>query len=417
VEENALRVVIISGHYKPEQTGNAPYVAELAAGLTSRGATVRVLTTQPHYPFSKRYDGHDSWTTFDVEGTRVVKRMKHYVPKSGSHSVRRAISELSFGIRAVFSAWRRPHVIILVTPTLFSIAVALLRRNLFHRQVPVVVWVQDLYTIGLAETGSGGRFARAVIRPIERYVLTKSSSSVVIHDRFKRSLVDNYGIAKSRIEVVRNWSHVSFDLAHASVKDNPFGAPDDHTVVLHAGNIGLKQGLENVVDAARIADREKLPIFYVLLGQGNQRAKLEERASGVERIAFADPLPNGEFEQALLAADVLLLNEAAGTAEMSVPSKLTTYFRSGTPVLAVTNPQGITREEVENAEAALVVDAGQPSQLNRGVLRLREDSVLSASLSANGLDFAQSYLSPETALSHFSCLIEALVRGDRQGQE
>ena len=98
---------------------------------------------------------------------------------------------------------------------------------------------------------------------------------------------------------------------------------------------------ENVVDtAALVASHSDDDLLFVLLGDGNARRELERRAAGVPTIRFMDPLPDEEFRVALRCADVLLVNERVGVKEMAVPSKLTTYFASGTPVVAAVDRQG-----------------------------------------------------------------------------
>ena len=50
--------------------------------------------------------------------------------------------------------------------------------------------------------------------------------------------------------------------------------------------------------------------------------RLEAMSAGLSTVTFLDPLPEAEFQQALSAADVLLVNEHAGLREMAVPSKM-----------------------------------------------------------------------------------------------
>src|SRR4029453_12803374 len=94
------------------------------------------------------------------------------------------------------------------------------------------------------------------------------------------------------------------------------GWRDDVMVVLHAGNMGVKQALENVVEASRVADERDEPVLFVLMGDGSQRAELE--AMGTNRcLQIIDPLPVESFSDALGAADALLVNERLGVTEMS----------------------------------------------------------------------------------------------------
>ena len=127
--DRPVRVLFVSQHYAPELTGNAPYVASLAEALAERGYAVRVLTTHPHYPHWRIEEGYGGWRT--VEKPRAglsVTRLRHYVPANPS-TVRRIIAEVSFGLRALFTRWGRPDVVVLVSPGLLGVRVARIRAR------------------------------------------------------------------------------------------------------------------------------------------------------------------------------------------------------------------------------------------------------------------------------------------------
>ena len=84
----------------------------------------------------------------------------------------------------------------------------------------------------------------------------------------------------------------------------------------------------------------------VLLGVGARWRALQEQARGLRSMEFVDPLPDGRFEDALAAADLLLVNEKPGVLDMCVPGKLTSYFAAGRPVLAATDPRSGAAAEV-----------------------------------------------------------------------
>ena len=150
------------------------------------------------------------------------------------------------------------------------------------------------------------------------------------------------------------------------------GWPDDVTVVLHAGNMGAKQGLANVVEAARIADRDSQPLLFVLMGDGNQRAALEAMGT-TGCLQFIDPVPQELFTAALRAADILLVNERPGIKDMSVPSKLTSYFATGQPIIAATDAESVTAEEIEASGAGIRVDADRPELIVSAAMELRNN--------------------------------------------
>jgi glycosyltransferase involved in cell wall biosynthesis len=374
---------------------------------------VFVLTTHPHYPEWRVRVGYGGWSRRDDLGNVQLRRVAHYVPANPT-GLRRLVSEVSLGLRYLVARWRRPDVVVLVSPNLFSTALAALRAR-WSRRLATGIWVQDLYSLGVVETEQGGRSVAALIRTVESRTLRSANGVAVIHDRFRQFAVAGLGVPESRLEVIRNWSHVRSapNVDRASVRQRMGWGPDE-TVLLHAGNMGLKQGLENVVEAARLADESLAPVRFVLLGDGNQRQRLQALAHGISRIEFVPPLPQGEFEDVLASADILLLNERRAMREMSVPSKLTTYFSTMLPVLAATDEASLTAAELDASGGGLRVAAGEPGALLAQALALRGDSALARTLGAAGHRYRQQVLGEGAALDRFEHWLTLLIDRSRQ---
>jgi glycosyltransferase involved in cell wall biosynthesis len=212
--------------------------------------------------------------------------------------------------------------------------------------------------------------------------------------------------------VIRNWVHIE-ELDGSSVEIRRRLGWGAEAVVLHTGNMGLKQGLENVIDAARLAERRGDEVRFVLMGDGNQRATLERLAADVRTIDVVDPLPDADYLAALRAADVLLVNERKGMAEMSVPSKLTSYFSAGRPVVAATDPGSPTASEMRASGAGPIVPSGDPEALLTSVLTLAADAALAATHGAAARSFAQEHFDAEKALARYDAWIDRIVAARR----
>jgi glycosyltransferase involved in cell wall biosynthesis len=174
--------------------------------------------------------------------------------------------------------------------------------------------------------------------------------------------------------------------------------------------MGAKQGLQNVVAAARLADEQQAPIKFVLVGDGGERAALKRLAEGIERIQFVDPLGDADYRCALAAADCLVVNELPGVAEMAVPSKLTSYFDATRPVLAATDPQGITAGEVKQAQAGVVIPAGDPQALLDKALLLSQDRERAVVYGTSGRRYRMEVLDPDAAITAFEKVIREVAR-------
>lgn len=406
-----LKIMVLGVNYAPEPTGIAPYTAAMCRGLAARGHQVRVLTTFPHYPQWQLLPEHrGSVTRHETIDGIPVTRLRHFVPNPPT-GLPRAVSEVSFGARLLAHRWGRPDVVICLSPALLSTAMAAARAKTGRRRPAVGVVMQDLYSAGVGETDSGGSAIARVFTRLESAVARRVDGVAVIHDRFKRRAVQHLDVDPERVTVIRNWTHIKpVDPFEEHTFRARMGWRDDEAVVLHAGAMGEKQDLGNVVAAARLADSQRLPVRFVLMGDGGQRASLQAEASGLSTIDFLDPLPDEDFGRALRAADALLVNERVGLNEMAVPSKLTSYFSSGTAVIAATEATSTTAEEVEAAGAGVRVDPGDPAALVSSVLSLRSDPLTLRELGSSGPTYCDKVLSEDVALDAYDEWVRTLHR-------
>lgn len=409
-----MRILVISLNYAPEPTGIAPYSTGLAEGLAARGHDVRVITGIPHYPEWRNYTGVRALRSTSLVNGVTVTRLRHYVPAGGT-GARRALLEASFAAAVAATPWGEPDVVIAVSPSLAAASVASLRSRM-ARHTPLIVWVQDLYSRGVMELNGEVGLTADMVRRFESRVVKTASDVVVIHDRFGKFVSSQLAVPVSRVRELRNWSHVRFnnDAAAATVLRERYGW-GDRPVVLHCGSMGVKQGLEAVIATARQAEAERRLVLFVLMGDGSQRSKLEHLAEGCANLQMLPPLPDAEFEAALQAADVLLLNEQQGVKEMALPSKLTTYFTAGKPVLAAVAADGTSADEIRTAKAGLLVAPGDTQAMLAAVEHLMADPELAQQLGRSGQRYAAESLTADGVLTKWEHLLEEVTGLRRPG--
>jgi colanic acid biosynthesis glycosyl transferase WcaI len=400
-----LRILVLGMNYDPEPTGIAPYTAGIARFLAEAGHDAHVVSAYPHYPSWRVADGYTGLRTRErIDGVPVT-RVRHPIPGNPTGTAR-ILSEAAFAAHAALVRFPAPDVIIAVSPALLTVAAALIRRLGRNRPALGVV-VQDLYGRAVGEAGVLGGRGERVVSAVERALLTRADEVVAIHDTFERSLVD-IGVARDRISVIRNWTHSGPPQGDPEALRTSLGWERGEIVALHAGNMGAKQGLENVVHAAQAADLSDARVRFVLLGDGSQRPELERLGAGVRRLQFVDPLPSTEFSTALAAADVLVLNERPGVAEMCVPSKLTSYFAAGRPVVAATGADGAAAIELRAARAGRRVEPGDPGALLSGVVEVGRNRVAARTTGDHGQRYAREVLSADAARAAYVAWIDRL---------
>lgn len=394
---------IVGINYWPEPTGNAPYNTDLAEEL-SKSCDVTVITGIPHYPWwQKQTLLGDAEYKVDHPRVQLIRR-NHIVPNRQSN-LSRALMEITFGLNVILSRSLKGDKFILVSPAMLSSALVLAWLKLTRRSNRILVWVQDLYEQGLRETEQSNSISARAVAGIENWTFRNAARVVMAHPAFLAAKgLDQLG--SDKYSSIPNWSHFTFDPSETTALTLLKYGLESRTVVLHIGNMGVKQGLENVIEAGRIADIKDSSVTFVLVGAGNQLPKLQELAEGIGNVKFIPPVSESELANLLQAADLLLVNEMPGVKEMSIPSKLTTYFLSGKPVLVCSESESLAGRSVIENMTGYWVQSGDPDALLAKIESL--DLEQSQEVVIKAKEFAAVNLSKEAALSKFSQTLQKL---------
>lgn len=396
------KYTLVAINYWPEPTGNGPYNKDLAEELQRHGA-VRVVTGVPHYPWWKKQSSHSDSDYISKNPNLELLRVNHPVPAKQSN-LARAVMELAFGIRAI-STWKlEAEKFILVSPAMLSTVVILAWIKTFKRKKKVVVWVQDLYEQGLKETSSRKSILSKLVVRAENWVLSNADRVVFAHPGFldaKSSLK----VRRERYFAIANWSQFNFAPSETSLETRSRYGLEGSRVVLHIGNMGVKQGLQHVLLCAKLAATEAPKTIFVFVGGGNQLGSLQKLAKDLQisNVMFVPPVSEVELSNLLHMADVLLVHELPGVKEMSVPSKLTTYFLSGSPVLVCSEPDSLAAKTLNESGTGFWVKSGDPEALLAKIQTLDLEKAKSVAQIAK--QYAELNLGKSEALAKFMSII------------
>jgi glycosyltransferase involved in cell wall biosynthesis len=215
-------------------------------------------------------------------------------------------------------------------------------------------------------------------------------------------------ILQSKTFYLPNWTHIkSATVTRERARFN-LDWPSNAFIILHSGNMGLKQNLENVIETAKLFRREE-NFRFVLCGDGSQKKTLINLAKGVDTISFLESVDEMEYPNLLLAADVLLINERSSVGNMSLPSKLTSYLAAGRPVLAAVSSDGACASELQRTGGAgVIVPAENPADLARAIRFLRDNPEKIQKMSNLALKYSQEYLLKSKAESTISSLLDSI---------
>lgn len=397
-------VLLLTLNYAPEPVGIGPYSAGLAEALAERGHRVQVIAGKPYYPQWRVYPAFagGGWQHGEEQGVAIT-RCPHLVPaqpgglKRILHLASFALTALPIALRAALRGKaQRPEVVMVIAPALLSVLTGWLAARLAGARL--WIHVQDfeveaaLATGLLGEQGLPARLARW----LEGWVLRRGDRVTTISPQMCAKLADK-GIARERVVELRNWADARFvpDAAGAEQIRREWGL-GQRLVALYSGNIARKQGIEILVEAARLLEH-RTDIAFVICGEGPNRAALEAQADGLTNIQLHDLQPAERMGAMLAMADLHLLPQIAGAADLVLPSKLTNMLASARPVVATTEPGTGLYAEVEGCGA--LSPPGEAAALAASIVRLADDPVLRAKLGAEARRRAEERWSKDAIIA------------------
>jgi colanic acid biosynthesis glycosyl transferase WcaI len=332
-----MKILLLSLNTTPEQTGIGKYQGEMGAWFAARGHQVRAVAAPPYYPQWKVKEGYSGarYKIEEINGVRLY-RVPLYVPEKPS-GLKRLLHLASFVIAAKpVVLWQaffwKPDVILLTAPPLMAAPVALMAKKLSGARA--YIHIQDFEVDAAFNLGLLTRpwLYRLALR-YERSALCAFTGASTISRKMREKMIEK-GVSEKCAFLIPNWANVQdFDPAQGSGKWNAQLKQDPKTVlVLYSGNLGRKQGLETIVEAARLL-QNKVNLRFVICGDGAGRPDMEERAKGLTNMIFLPVQPMRDFVHLMIAADIHLLPQKAGAADLVMPSKLGNILASGRPVV------------------------------------------------------------------------------------
>jgi colanic acid biosynthesis glycosyl transferase WcaI len=403
------RVLLVTTNFWPEPAGISVYTTDLAGSLKSESHRVSVLTSLPHYPWWRVPEefAHLAEGVSEHNGVSII-RAKHLVPSRMNALLRmRFETSLWWNLRRVSKKLigKDFDVVVACIPT---VAAGISGRRIAKQLgIPFGLIVQDLSGAGAKQSGlRGGAVISKIAHAVEGKALQGADGLVVVSPAM-RDLVVGLGVPESRITQILNYSARTIVSVNREQARNRFDWALDDFVVIHTGNMGAKQDLENVVMAADTVNGfSKIKIY--LVGHGNQETNLKMLCVGKSNIAVMPAVSDADYSALLAAADLLLVNERSTQMEMSLPSKLTSYLSSERPVIAAVPRGGATWKFLDGV--AELVEAGDPKALALKIEELSRNQSRLDELAKLGSAFAVKNLDPAVGRGKYLDWVEKLIQ-------
>jgi len=415
-----LRILVYGLNYTPELTGIGKYTGEMASWLAQRGHQVRVVTAPPYYPAWRVREDYRGmrYRTERTPGQPVVYRTPLYVPerptgiKRVAHLASFMLGSIPVMLRETF--WQ-PELVFTVEPTFFCAPLAFF----VAKSAGATCWlhVQDFEVDAAFDLGllpREGPVHDVALRIENFFTLAFDRVSGISARMVERACAK--GVPANRAVLFPNWVDVDAiypmdpvaNRSNAILQELRSRIPDidSKVILLYSGNMGEKQGLELLAPLAE-AFSDDPRVHFVFCGAGAFRERFEMLVEGRPNVTLLPLQPLERLNDLLNAADIHLLPQRTGAADLVMPSRLTGMLASGRPVIATAAP-GTQLAQALNGRG-IAVPAEDAAALKAAVSRLVEDEPLRLSLGRAAREYAVEHLGKQQVLERFELDLQAVV--------
>jgi glycosyltransferase involved in cell wall biosynthesis len=398
-----VRVCFFNRSYWPDTGATGQLLTELAEDLVAvHGLDVTVVSGYP-------IGATDLPERETRNGVRIIRaRGTRLSPRKFTG---RAMNYVTYFLSALWVALTQPRpdvAVALTDPPIIGLAALAARPR--HG---MVFYCQDIFpeVAGLLEDFNSP-LVNVILERLNRFLVGRAVRIVALGDTMASRLIHGKGADPSKITIIHNWADISAIVP--SSKQNDFAAAhglDDRFVVLHAGNIGLSQNLDVVIDAAGLLkDRDDIVILFI--GDGNRKGALESVVAdrGLTNVRFLPFEPRDQLRWTYASSDVCLVSLKPGLAGYIVPSKLYPILAAGRPYVAAVEKMSEVAALTERHHCGVLVEPGDAVQMAEAILRLADQRELRETMGMRSRVAAELFSRERQVAAHAELLTEVAGR-------
>ena len=404
------KVLIMCAYFAPESAAYIHLTLDLVRELEDDGFAVDILAPIPTRGVTDEVRKEYARKKREKIGEHVTVR-RFWLPRESGGAVKRALRYCLQNAYQVLYGWTHSFDLLFLhsTPPTNGVVGGLLRKT---KKVPFIYNVQDVFPDSMVSAGlaNEGSLSVKVGRWLERFSYRNSDRIVVINNQMKSNLL-NKGVDEGKLSVVYNW--VDGEAVRPVSREHntlfkELSLSDKSFIVTYAGNIGMAQGIDVIIEAARLLS-DHSDIQFVIIGAGAclDSCRMLVDKYRLKNVLFVPMQGQERVSEVYSLGEASLVSCKRGFGGCGMPSKTCSIMATGTPVIASFDLDSELADMVQRNRIGIAVQAGEPRLLADAVLRLYEDRDLGKKCGRNGREFLDQHMSKQICCKE----MVSLVRG------
>jgi len=363
-----MKILIVTQYFPPEIGAAATRWSEYSKILQNNGHDVTILTELPNYPSGIIAEGYPKY--WFHEDTQIKNLPRVIRVPIWANPRRTTIQRLGFYVSFMMNATLRAlflpryDYIVVSSPPLFVGLIATLIRP--FKRAKYVLDLRDIWpesAIVLGEINS--KIMSSIGKYVERLVYKSVDSFFLAVPGFVQYLETYHSshLRKKKINLMNGVSESFLELIN-SERNIPKAKK---FTVLFSGNIGLAQGLETIIEVARLLAQED--VLFKIIGDGSKRDEIVSQLKilGLSNVSIFPSMSRNQLVREILTSHICLVPLIKSPLFLNaIPSKMLEYMAAGKPVIV--SIMGEVETIIKNAECGQIVEPENSADMVESIM-------------------------------------------------
>lgn len=405
-----MKILLIVSNFIPEIGSAAHIYYDLASAFVKNGHEVHVITSYPRQFYLEKNDVNKQ---FPLDETVNGIRIHRYKPKliSRDNVILRGLEHFILPF-AYFSTylWLRKtkfDVCLIYIPPLPLYYLG--RVIKWVDKTPYVLNIQDFHPQELVDVGMlKNKLLIWLMEFIERSSYRHADRITVMSSLGKDLIVSRGGDPKKITHIYNSIDPGIIKIVKKDFKRSVHA--EDKFLVTYAGILSPFQGLDDILNAAKLMKNHEDIIFYVV-GDGMEKARLEKRVAdeAITNLKILPLQPRSEYYNIVNSSDICIVTLDKRMTAPCMPGKFINILSLKKPLLACTPKENEVSRIINKNHCGIVVMPGCPESLANSILLLKNDPEYSIKLGNNGFEFLLSEMNINNSISTYEGIFISLI--------
>lgn len=318
--------------------------------------------------------------------------------------VKRYIEELSYINESKQYFWEDYDSVFIQSNNVAGFAVKAIRNKCGN--VNITFNVQDIFPYNALFSGKLKKksIEFKILSMVQRYAYKKSNHIITISEDMKELLIQD-GVSNKKISVIYNWSYQNhvYDSEKMDFACLTGMFSRQYFNVVYAGNIGVMQNVDVIIEAAKLLKNRK-DIWFHVIGDGVYTKKLQQRTIeyGISNITFL-PMQSPDLAPYIYStADINIIPLVKNIYKTALPSKTATCLACQKPIIFAIGTESLFGKKIKEETGCSVVESDDAEALVSEILKIKDEK-----LKYNYKDFFEKYFSRKNAMKYVDIITNA----------